>query len=191
MPDKSSIRKNITTLRDSFRPEDKRRKDDIIFEKVIAIPEYKSSKTVLLYASFRSEIETEKIILHSLESGKVTVLPVVDRKDKRLRLYMIESMADLKPGYMGIPEPKNRAGVMNPGEMEFILVPGVAFDIKCARIGYGRGYYDRLLGSIPVMPFLLAPAYDEQIVDDIPVEDHDIRMDMIVTDRRVIKCKGE
>lgn len=191
MPDKSSIRKNVLALRDFLNPEDKREKDDSIFEKVISSPEYKRSKGVLLFASFRSEINTDKIILHSLEIGKVTVLPVVDREEKRLRLYRIEGMEDLKPGYIGIPEPRSRTGEMSLRDMDFILVPGLAFDIKCARIGYGGGYYDKLLGSISDRPFLLAPAYEEQIVDDIPVEEHDIRMDMVLTEKRIIRCRGE
>lgn len=190
MADKSTIRKRIAGLRDAISEGERQAKDRAIIEKIFGISGFAEAKVVLLYASFRSEVQTGTVIAYALKTGKTTVLPLVNRKEKRLSLRRIRSMEDLTAGYMGIPEPKSTAGEVDLKSVDCVLVPGVAFDLRCFRIGYGGGYYDRLLGGASPRPLLLAPAYEEQVVDDIPVDEHDVRMDMIVTEKRVIECLG-
>lgn len=188
MRSKEDIRKTVIGLRDSIAAEEKERKDRDILNRVLADDRYRSAGTVMCYASFRSEVDTRSIIAYSLKSGKGTVLPVVDREEKRLRLFEIDKMEDLVSGYMGIPEPRPGCKEMNVRDVDIILVPGVAFDKRCGRIGYGGGYYDRLLGSASERPYLIALAYEEQVVEEVPLDRHDVRMDAVITDRFDIHC---
>jgi len=155
---------------------------------LFSLPEFLSAKTVLFYASFRSEVETLSLIRASLAMGKKVLLPHVDTKNSVLTLYEIKNMNELAPGYMGIPEPNlpdERYAVIDDADLA--LIPGAAFDLSGNRLGYGAGYYDNLLsGRSRRMP-IIALAYDEQLVDSIPAEKHDVRVDIIVTDIRVIR----
>jgi 5-formyltetrahydrofolate cyclo-ligase len=96
-------------------------------------------------------------------------------------------MGELKSGYMGIPEPSlPDERLVNLNEIDIVIIPGAAFDYSGNRLGYGAGYYDILLSGRKRRMPVIALAYEEQIVDSIPAEDHDVKVDMIVTDKRVI-----
>jgi len=174
--------------RDSISPKLKSIKDKKIKEKLLNLTEYKNANILLLFASFRTEVETLEIILETLKKGKIVILPKVDRKHKKLILYKIDNINELQPGYMGILEPKPAADKKVSKEiLDFILVPGVAFDENGGRIGYGGGYYDRLISNIKNRPPLVAVAYEEQIIKKVPLFKHDIKVDKIVTDTRIIE----
>ncbi len=187
MDTKQAIRKEIIRLRDAIPLEVRKAKDRMIRQRLIHLAEYGNADTVMLFASFRAEVDTEPIILDALSRGKRVVLPKVERAKKELLLYRIESTDELREGFMGIREPAvKEERLVAPEELEFIMTPGVAFDEKGGRLGYGGGYYDRLLGRLGRRPPLVAVAYEEQLVREVPVAGHDVRVDRIVTDRRVI-----
>jgi 5-formyltetrahydrofolate cyclo-ligase len=164
----------------------------VIQERLTGLREYKESKTVLLFASFNSEVDTSGIIDDALQRGKRVVLPKVDTEKKILALYSIKTRTELKPGFKGIPEPESLPErEISPEEIDFILVPGVAFDEHGGRLGYGGGYYDKLLGSLNQKPHLVAIAFEEQIIERVPVSTHDIRIPKIVTDRRIIEISKQ
>lgn len=188
LKDKATIRRETLQRRDHIPQEVKEVKDREILETVLSYPPYESSDTVMLYASFRSEVNTFPIIEYALKEGKQVVLPGVNREAQRLDLFIIDSLDTLTRGYMGIMEPDPaRSTRADPENIDLIVLPGAAFDEKGGRIGYGGGYYDRLLGSIQCSPHLLALAYEEQIVDHVPLEEHDIKVHAIITDRRIIE----
>jgi len=89
---------------------------------------------------------------------------------------------------MDIPEPPVREGRMSINDVDLVIIPGAGFDISGSRIGYGGGYYDRLLAGLQKAVLVIAPAYEEQGLDAIPSEPHDIKVQMIVTDNRLIRC---
>ena len=156
------------------------------------LPEFKQASVVFFYASFRSEVETIPSINLALKQGKRVILPVVLRKDTRLALYEIFTIDELTPGYMGIPEPsQDGKEEVALKEIDLIIIPGAVYDRRGSRIGYGGGYYDRLLASMDRDIPIIAPAFKEQIVDDIPTEPHDKKVTIIVTDDEVIYCKHE
>lgn len=110
----------------------------------------------------------------------------------QLRLCQVESLADLEPGRFGIEEPKRTireldARSISIRDVELVIVPGVAFDAQCGRLGHGQGYYDRLLADATESTFICGIAFDSQIVPAIPLEPHDIRMDVVVTESRVYR----
>ena len=194
---KSDIRKYILSRRDSIHEEIRKDKDREIKERLLALSEFKASHKILLYASFRSEVDTFDLLKYCVAHGKVVVLPRVDKQDNELKIYEIKDTEELVKGYFGIPEPNVSADIsesrrMNVEHMDLIIVPGVAFDEQCNRLGYGKGFYDILLSRVrgqgSMAKCLIALAYEEQIVESIPSESHDIKMDKIITDKRIIEC---
>ena len=189
MSDKSSIRKGILSRRDSIDPDLKQAKDKSISERLTGLPEFASARTVLLFASFGSEVDTISLIERCFKDNKSIVLPKTNKEEGELLLYMINNIGELVPGYRGIPEPSVFEGrSMDVRNVDLVIVPGVAFDEQCNRLGYGKGYYDKLLKH-RISP-AIALSYEEQIVASLPAEPHDIKMDKIITDKRILNCNG-
>lgn len=184
---KKAIRERIIQERDSIPKNIKEAKDAAIMEHILSLHEFSDAKTIFLYASFRSEVNTTDLIIISLDRGKMIVLPKVEKENRRLKLYVLDNMNELVTGHMGIPEPaasEDRLRTLD--DIELIIIPGIAFDEYGNRLGYGAGFYDRLLSETKRRIPVFAPAYEEQIVEKIPAEPHDIKVDKIITDKRII-----
>lgn len=166
-------------------PEGRKTKGREIEKKLFALPEFQSARKVMFYASFRSEVETQDMIRHALAQGKQVVLPKV--KGKELALFEIKDFdRDVAPGSWGIPEPSRG----EPAELQtvgLIVVPGAVFDEHGNRLGYGAGFYDKLLSSYAGMTVALA--FEIQIVQQFSVEPHDVPVQKIVTEKRIIEAK--
>ena len=190
--DKKELRTELLKKRDAIPPEVRRAKDRLMRERLLALDEIKVANLIFFFASFRSEVDTHEPMKSLLAEGKRIVLPKVDRENHLLLLYEIKGLEELVPGYMGIPEPSvlSEERVITVNDIEAVVIPGAGFDEAGNRIGYGGGYYDRLLASIEKNIPVIAPAYEEQLAASVPSEPHDIRVAMIVTDRRVIRCAG-
>ncbi len=150
-----------------------------------------SAGTVLFFVGVRSEVETLPAIRDQLGGSRTIVVPWCD--GDHLELFRLDSLDDLETGAFGILEPKmelrhdleRRVGHES---LDLLLVPGVAFDRAGGRLGYGAGYYDRLLARIPTAIPLIAPAFACQLVDKVPQESHDRPVHIIVTEGEVIRC---
>ena len=192
MSDKGLLRGELLKKRDAIPAEVRRAKDRLIRGNLLALEEIGNAKTLFFFASFRSEVDTIEMMRELLGQCKRIVLPKVDTDKHVLVLYEIREMEELSAGYMGIPEPsvttEDRA--VGVGDVDAVIIPGAGFDASGNRIGYGGGYYDRLLATLGKEVPVIAPAYEEQLVESIPSEPHDVRISMIVTDRRVIRCAG-
>lgn len=185
---KKVIRNEVLRKRDKIPQEVKSVKDALIKEKLFSTQEFVNSKIIIFYASFRSEVDTLSMIQKSLEMGKRVVLPKVDKERHMLSLYEIKDLNELSPGYMGIPEPSLAdERTVDIDDVDLVIIPGAGFDYSGNRLGYGAGYYDILLSKSKKKISIIALAYEEQIVDSIPSEKHDVKVDMIVTDTRVIR----
>lgn len=187
---KGDIRRDLLQLRDSLPAEIRKQKDERIRETLTCLPEFRSAQTVLLYASFRTEADTFGIMHTCLSEGKTLLLPRVVREDCSLRLYEIRDLSEVEPGYMGIPEPlPSDERLRDIGIADLVIVPGVGFDRSCNRLGYGKGFYDRLLTGREGKA-VIGLAYAEQLLEALPSEPHDVRMDTIITDEEIINCHG-
>lgn len=174
--------------RDEIPPDLKAQKDFLIKKRLYSTPEFTNVQTVLFYASFRSEVNTLSMIQESLGMGKRVVLPKVAAERRALVLYEIKDLTELTSGYMGIPEPPaQNERLADLEEIDIVIVPGAGFDLSGNRLGYGAGYYDSLLSDKKKDVPVIALAYEEQIVDSIPAEEHDVKVDMLVTDKRVLR----
>ncbi len=191
MYDKAVIRKEIIRIRDSIDRQAKRIKDTEIEKNLLLQKEFEIAKNIMVFASFRSEPDTYGIMQKSFELGKRVILPKVNRESHELLLYEIIDINELAPGYMNIPEPDvPETRSFHAEDLDLMIIPGIAFGRKGERIGYGGGYYDRLIQTIKRRPPLVAIAYDEQIIEKVPVLDHDINVNKIITDKRVIESQG-
>jgi len=187
---KKSLRRTIIARRDSIPDEIRLKKDAAIHSRLGELEAFKTSRATLFYAAFRSEVRTEQLVINSLTAGRITALPRVDKTGGILMLYKIGDWSDLSPGSWGILEPEeSRTKEISINEIDMVLAPGVAFDVNCNRLGYGKGYYDKLLaGKKRMKPVVVGLAYEEQIADALPCNLHDMKMDMIITDKRIIAC---
>lgn len=152
---------------------------------LIVLPSYQRAITPLLTLPFRSEWNTLALVRHALHSHKRVVLPRVDPASRMLILHGIEDeMRDVQPGFRGIPEPLASCPLIEPSAIDWVLVPGVAFDTHGRRLGYGGGFYDRLLQLIPEHVPRVAGAYDLQVIAAVPSAPHDARIDILITEIR-------
>jgi 5-formyltetrahydrofolate cyclo-ligase len=182
---KAALRRETLARRDALDPGVRARLASIALSRVTALSAYRRARAVLAYASFGSELDTRPFLRDVLASGRLLALPRVDRAARRLALHQVRDPdAELQPGTWGIPEPDSaRCRNVAPGEIDFILVPGLVFDRECGRIGYGAGYYDRLLTAWPApVPPLVAAAFEVQLVPAAPMLAGDRRVDLVVTE---------
>jgi 5-formyltetrahydrofolate cyclo-ligase len=181
---KAALRQAILARRDAADVESRRRDSQTITQKLCALAAYRAAKVVAAYASFGSEIDTSEFFARILTDRKQLLLPRINRAQRALELrHVVDLGADLVSGVWGIREPAERCPIMSLTKVEFMLVPGVAFTASGARLGYGGGYYDRLLASLDRRITRIAAAFQLQMVDQLPEGPHDQRVDRIVTEK--------
>jgi 5-formyltetrahydrofolate cyclo-ligase len=164
-------------------------KDEVsreIVARCMTLPEYQRAKTVLFYIDVRSEVRTRNDLENALLSGKKIVVPYC--VDGELELFHLENNEELAIGMYKILEPKTElrsvaSKKVDVKEIDLIIVPGVAFDRRGGRTGHGKGYYDKLLEHARPDTPLVALAFECQIFDEIPMQDHDVFMDKVVTEK--------
>lgn len=162
------IRKNI---------KNKEALDDRIFNKIIELKEYKESKLILIYVSLNDEVDTLKLIEHSLKIGKEVAVPKCEGDN--IVFYNINKLSDLEEGSFRILEPRTNELISSFSD-SICIIPGIAFDKENNRIGYGRGFYDRFLEKYDSTKIGLA--YSECICGKIDADTNDIKMDIVITD---------
>jgi 5-formyltetrahydrofolate cyclo-ligase len=177
----------VLAARNALSPEIRQSLDARITEQLCTLAAWRNAECVLAYASFGSEFDTTTFIAQTLAAGKRLCLPRVVRNPSRLAIHQVQDWEnDLAPGAYGIREP--RSEICPPvalDEIDFVLVPGVAFNPQGARLGYGEGFYDGLIETLPERPrrpHLVAAAYALQIQNTLPLEAHDQRLDRIITE---------
>lgn len=181
---KQELRQAIIDKRNTLSPEMVADKSHQISQRVLNMNLIKPGDTVLLFMDFRNEVRTKELIEYVLRIGRL-ILPKVDMKTKVMTLHIIDDLTHLKRSKYGILEPTNQPTV-EAHALDVILSPGVAFDANKYRLGYGGGFYDRLLQTIDDKVPVVALAFECQMVDQVPIEAHDKPVDFIVTESRII-----
>ncbi len=172
---KDALRKAMLDARNSFSSKLLTILSDIIQYRLLTLDKFREAEVIGAYYSIGSEVNTSKILEFALEY-KVLALPMVDEEIKFVR---VNNLKELVKGRYDIMEP--RGEIIEP---DLILVPAIAFDEQGYRIGYGKGYYDKYLSKHDC--YSIGLAYDFQVLESIPHDSHDIRVNMIITDKRVI-----
>ena len=155
-----------------------------IAKRVLALPELVNADTVLAFASIRNEVRTREIMNAAWADGKRVALPRV--VGDVLALHIIEADTMMIEGAFSVPEPDAAAPQFEPSEVDFALIPALAVDPRGFRIGYGGGYYDKLLPLLD-RACSCAVAYDFQLIPEVPELPFDVTVDLVVTDARVIR----
>jgi 5-formyltetrahydrofolate cyclo-ligase len=170
---------------------------DSLSERVCAtfmeLPKYSAARTVMFYVDVRSEVRTRQSLPAALASGKRIVVPWC--LNNELELFLLHNMEELAVGMYKILEPRQELrGLpekrLRPADLDLVMVPGVAFDRRGARMGHGFGYYDKLLQHARPDAPLVALAFECQLFPDVPTQSHDIFMDKIVTEQAVYPGRG-
>ena len=162
----------------------------IITKNLRGLEEYQTSRILLIYVSFRSEVDTHKLIIERLNSGLEVAVPKTDVTNRRLETYLLRDWGkDLRPGAYGILEPDVKvASLIRPSQIDMVVVPGSVFDRQCGRYGYGGGYFDRFLSIEAPQALRIGLAFSLQVLPEIPLKTHDQRMDIIVTESEILRC---
>lgn len=177
--DKSDLRRELALRRDSVPEAEREGLARAAALQVARIPEWGAARVVGLYAPIRSEISTRPLLELAAREGKSVAAPRIVGDD--LEYHLVASFETLKPGTFGVPEPEPAAKV----EPQVVVVPGLAFDTSGARLGYGRGYFDRLLTRFPGLSVGLA--FDFQVLARLPQDAHDVPVDVIATEARLVR----
>lgn len=182
-----AMRRQVLAARDALDLAVRSAAAQAIATRVAAFPEYASARAVLLTLPFRSEWDTLPLVRAALAAGKTVAVPRVDKASRMLELHAIaDPQADIVDSDQGIPEPRPACPQVPRDAIDFVLVPGVAFDLAGRRLGYGGGYYDRLLPLLSARAMRVAGAFEVQLVDRVPAAPHDLAVDAIVTESRTI-----
>jgi len=185
---KSQLRKSFLASRDELTPAVRARHSAMIRHRILHHPLWQEAHTFLTYVSFRSEVDTHKLIQEAFLHRKKVVVPT-SKADNPIGMSELKAYGDLAPGPThSIFEPIPRLQIpADPLEIELALIPGVAFDRAGGRIGFGGGHFDRLLAGLPHIQ-RIGLAFSVQIQDrPLPMEKHDIRMHIVITEKEVIR----
>lgn len=179
---KGEVRRKCLEIRRTLDPQTREESSRRIVQLILSLPEFREAKNVLLYCPVKGEPDLTPLFSEVLGRGSRLALPKVVGEELEL-IYVKEPLC-LERGPYGIPEP-SAGEKAKPEDMDFVAVPGVAFDREGYRLGFGKGYYDRLLKR--VRAFKVGVAYSFQVLDRVPREEWDERVDLIVTEKGIVR----
>lgn len=186
---KSKIRSELLKLRDSLTPGEVSEKSKVITGRLMEMEEYQNASVVMTYVHFRNEVETDSLIRQAMSDGKKVVVPVTDIFNRRMVPSLLTAYPeDLEPGPLKILEPKaSSLRLCSPALIDLVIVPGVAFDLKGNRLGYGGGFYDRFLLLTKPESVYVGISFELQVLTRLERSPHDIPVDYVLTEERGIK----
>jgi 5-formyltetrahydrofolate cyclo-ligase len=188
---KQALRQSIIAARLEIAPAERARLSGLIAARLTQLEAYRTAETIMGYMNFGAEFAAEIFVQQALADGKQLLLPKVNRDTKQLDVYRVTDLAnDVAPGLWDIREPlAERCGKVDDlTAIDFILLPGVAFERNGGRLGYGGGFYDKLLAKISPQPALVVAAFSMQLVDYIDKDENDQAVQWLVTEQETIRC---
>jgi len=188
--DSTKLRKDTLAQRDLLSRSQQIEYSNRIMKRIVRMDQFQEAVTIFIYVDFRSEVITGPLIEYILESGKNVVVPVTLVREKDLLAVSItDPTRELVPGYCSIPEPImgiRESQAVSPDIIDIIFLPGSVFDERGGRMGYGGGYYDRFVSAKAPQALRVGLAYELQMVQHAPLQDHDEFLDFIVTEERTV-----
>ena len=181
---KNQLKQSILEKRNSLPKEEILEKSRQIQKNLFNLDSYRKSKTIMFFVSFNSEVHTHEMI-KAVFKDKTVVIPKVEHHE--IEPSVIIDFDNLMAGQFGILEPIEAMKIAYKN-IDLVLVPGIVFDKEGHRIGYGFGYYDKFLRKVP-KALKIGLCFDFQLVDKVPREEHDVPVDLIVTENGVVECK--
>lgn len=184
---KASLREELTARRKALTPDVIDERGLKIQSRFLATAYYDKARTVALYAPIRGEVPTKDILTAALSDGKVVCYPLSHVHGRILSFRAITSEAELEPGRLGVREPTSSADLIAVEQIDLFVVPGLGFTRDGKRLGRGGGYYDATLRAASERSRRVGLAFSDQVVDDLPVNDDDVRMDLVVDERETLR----
>lgn len=181
------IRNKIISLRKTQKNIDIKRKSALISQKLLGLAQIATAHNVLLYLPVNGEVDTKYILAHFQKMKSNIFLPTYLKENKKWAISKIDNFDDLGMGPFGILQPQ-RANIYDVSYLDLAIVPLVAFSAELHRLGYGRGVYDRLLDKVGITKIGLA--YEFQLIETLPTELHDVKMDYVVTEKKIYTGKS-
>ena len=168
--------------------EERAQRSEMIWKRLVELPEFRASSQALFYVSFKSEVETHLMRKLAADLGMAVAVPRGQLAGRRMTFYYLDSDEELESGPFGILQPAaNSEKVVELEDPTVVIVPGLVFDLSCHRLGWGAGFYDRFLsGEGRDLP-KVGLGFDCQVMDSVPVEAHDVTLDVLVTESRTIR----
>ena len=185
---KDELRGQMRRMRRALSEEAQREAAETVFARIAALDAYRSARVVMAYAAARGELRLDAVLRDALAAGKTLALPRCAQAGV-MHAYRVETLGQLRRGAYGIWEPIETCPRVEPETLDLILVPGTAFDICGHRLGQGGGYYDRYLNGTRAVR--VGVCHDFALLDAVPNETHDARMDIVVTPSRMIITQEE
>lgn len=179
------LRLRIAAERRGLAPSVREAASAQIADHLLGMAEFARAARVAAYMALSDEVSLGRVIAAVLESGRPLLLPRVD--EQRLVFSPVPDLAALRLGSYGVREPLRGAAETTWDARDLVLVPGVAFDRDGGRLGRGAGFYDRSLPSGPATPRIVGVCFDRQVVEAVPMEPHDRRVDAVVTESGVVR----
>jgi len=185
---KKELRKKVINERDQLTEKDIAGKSRLIGENLFRLQAYRNAEIIMYFISFGTEVDTRPMVEETIRQGKIALAPKPRPEERKMiPSRILDWDNDFIPGAYNILEPKEEAlRPYNPDQIDLLIVPGVAFDLKGNRLGYGGGYYDRFFALLKPGTPLVALVFELQVVPEVPVEEWDRRVDVIVTEKRII-----
>ena len=187
---KTTIRKEILGKRKSQDSQVSAAQSRSIMKTLVGRKEFQAAGKILIYLSKDGEVGTDNLLVRAFEFGKRVCVPVVDRESDELRISELPGPdASFRLGAFGVREPED-LNFVSPDQIDLVVVPGLAFDRRGGRIGYGKGYYDGLLSRLDSQVPRIALAFEYQVLDTVPQDGNDIQVDAIITEKSTMSCSG-
>ncbi len=185
---KNDLRSHYKIIRDRLPLRKRKLASRKIMGRLLKLPLFQSAKSIGLYRHTGSEVETLNLLKKCLALKKIVGAPRVNKKNHTIDFIQVKSLKDFKKGTYDILEPKEMEPVLEPKAIDLFLIPGILFDRKGHRLGYGKGYYDRFLkflsGSLTV-----GLTYDKTLVDRLPNHSRDIPVSYVITEKRIVQIQ--
>jgi 5-formyltetrahydrofolate cyclo-ligase len=182
---KAQLRAEMKALRAAVSADSHREASAQAAQALCSLPQWQAARVVCLYASFKHELGTRDLLQRALDEGKSLVLPRA-RPDGTLSLHQVTDLRTLASSHLGILEPAADAPDCAVDAVDLFLVPGLAFDAEGHRLGYGAGFYDRLLTQARPNAFAVGYGFAFQVCPEVPTEAHDQRLQAILTPTGVV-----
>jgi 5-formyltetrahydrofolate cyclo-ligase len=181
---KRELRARMRSVRNVLPQAARAARSAAVVARVLELPEFARAQTVISFSAIQKEVDPAEVLVRALALGKRVGLPCV--VEDRLVLREQTDPSALEPGAFGVLEPPASAAIIDPQTVGLVLVPGLAFDTRGHRIGYGRAFYDRLLPLLP-HAFRVGIGFDFQLVPELPNEEHDIALQCVISDARCLR----
>lgn len=181
---KNELRKKIIKLRNSLDSDYIKKASVCISDKLLEIPEIIKAENIMVYMDFRNEVKTDYLIEKLMSMGKNVFAPVCVHETREMIPRKVDSKTVFINSRFGVLEPSEDSEAVSPDTIDVIIVPGVAFDRAGNRMGYGGGYYDRFIPKTNA--FTCGVRFECQIVNDVFEEEHDVRIDVVVTESNIL-----